>query len=86
MKHLALPLALSLVTLAGCQTSTDPNHANVYGSPVGQRAVGNREGVMISNVWNELDAFPVAEKHCQKYGRSAKFKSAQGYRAAFDCV
>lgn len=81
-----LILMSTLVALAGCQSSTEPSKANVYGSPVGQRVVGNKEGVMISNVWNELDAFPVAEKHCQQYGRSAKFKSSQGYRASFDCV
>ncbi|CDN47582.1 hypothetical protein [Neorhizobium galegae] len=85
MRH-KIALMLALVALAGCQSSTDPSNANVYGSPVGQRVVGNKEGVMISNVWNELDAFPVAERHCKQYGRSAKFKSSQGYRASFDCV
>ncbi len=84
--HLKLPLMLTLVALAGCQSYTEPNKANVYGSPVGQRVVGNKEGVMISNVWNELDAFPIAEKHCQKYGRSAKHQATQAYRASFSCV
>lgn len=83
MKYLIVSLTLAL---AGCQSSTEPSNANVYGSPVGQRVVGNKEGVMISNVWNELDAFPIAEKHCQKYGRSAKHQSTQAYRASFSCV
>lgn len=81
-----LPLMLTLAALAGCQSSTEPSKANVYGSPVGQRVVGNKEGVMISNVWNELDAFPIAEKHCKQYGRSAKHQSSQGHRASFSCV
>ncbi len=84
--RLKLPLMLTLAALAGCQSSTEPSKANVYGSPVGQRVVGNKESVMISNVWNELDAFPIAEKHCKQFGKSAKFRSSQGYRAAFDCI
>lgn len=78
--------AISVLVLTGCQSSTDPQKANVYGSAFGQRVVGNKNGVMISNVWNEMDAFPVAERHCQKYGRSARFSYSQGYRAAFDCI
>jgi hypothetical protein len=86
MKHLKITVTFTLAILAGCQASTDPSHPNVYGSPVGQRVAGNKEGVMISNVWNELDAFPITERFCKQYGMTAKFKSSQGYRAAYDCV
>lgn len=79
-------IIVSTLVLAGCQSSTDPQNANVYGSPFGQNVVGNKNTVMISNVWNEMDAFPIAERHCQKYGKSARFSYSQGYRAAFDCI
>lgn len=85
-KFSKLTLAISVLVLAGCQSSTDPQNANVYGSAFGQRVVGNKNTVMISNVWNEMDAFPIAERHCQKYGRSARLSYSQGYRAAFDCI
>lgn len=74
------------IILAGCSTSSDPKNANVYGSPFGQNVVGNKNGVMIGNVWNEMDAFPVAERFCGQYGKTATYKSTRGYRAAFDCV
>jgi hypothetical protein len=72
--------------LGGCATSIAGNDANIYHSLNGQRIVGNENSVIISNVWNELDAFPLAEQHCKKYGRSARFKSITGVKAAFDCV
>ena len=72
--------------LAGCQASTDPNNPNIYGSPFGQGIVGNKYSVMISNVWNEMDAFQLAQRYCEKWGRSARFSYSAGYRAAFDCL
>ena len=59
--------------------------------------VGNKNYVSIGNVWNEMDALPLAEEHCSKYGRTAKFNSmvvllkekipmVENYRARFDCV
>ncbi|GGA51755.1 hypothetical protein GCM10011499_22240 [Pelagibacterium lentulum] len=72
--------------LTGCATSTDPENANIYGGPFGNNVTGNEHGVIIGNVWNEMDAFPVAERFCGQYGKAAKHKSTQGYRASFDCV
>jgi len=71
-----------LLTVGACATSD----ANIYGSFIGQRVVGNKNYVTISNVWNEMDALPLAEQHCSKYGRSALFKKMEGQRAIFDCV
>ena len=72
--------------LAACQTSTDPAHPNIYGSPFGQGIVGNKYSVMISNVWNEMDAFQLAQRYCEQWGRNARFSYSTGYRAGFDCL
>jgi hypothetical protein len=60
--------------------------ANIYHSLQGQQVVGNENSVIISNVWNEMDALPLADQHCKKYSKSARFKSFGGARAAFDCI
>jgi hypothetical protein len=77
-------LAASLcATLCGCASSD----ANIYGSPMGQRVVGNEAYVTISNVWNEMDGLPLAEKHCGQFDKAARFKGMEGgYRAIYDCV
>lgn len=76
---LAASTAILLTACAG-------TNSNVYGCCFGQEAVGNKNFVTISNVWNEMDALPVAEQHCAKFNRSATFKVMNGYRATFDCV
>ena len=84
-----LPLGCVLAAhfaLAACQTSTDPAHPNIYGSLFGQGVVGNKDSVMISNVWNEMDAFQVAQRYCEQWGRNARFSYSTGYRAGFDCL
>ena len=40
----------------------------------------------VSNVWNEMDALPLAEQNCSKFDRVAKFSRMEGNRAIFDCV
>ena len=67
--------------LTACSSSN-----NIYGCCVGQNVVGNKNYVTVSNVWNEMGALPLAEKHCSQYKRSAKFQKMEGYRAIFDCV
>jgi hypothetical protein len=34
-------------------------------APLGKGAVGNDQYVTISNVWNEMDALPLAEAHAE---------------------
>lgn len=80
---IAIMLAASL---AGCASRIAGDNANIYNSLNGQRIIGNENSVIVSNVWNEMDAFPLAEQHCKKYGRSARFRSITGVKAAFDCV
>lgn len=73
MKYLASIAALSL---AACAT-TPAGYANVSGNAV---------SVIVSNVWNQADALPLAEAHCQKYGKSAQFRAIDNHHASFDCV
>ena len=73
---------LSSIALVGCaQNGNSP-----YWCCLGQNVVGNKNYVTITNVWNEMDALPLAETHCNKFDRSAIFNKMEGTRAVFDCV
>jgi hypothetical protein len=83
--------ATILLVLAGLSLSTaqsaERGSANIYPFDLfGQRIVGNEAYVTISNVWNEMDALPLAERHCGKFGKVPRFKAFGGARAVFDCV
>lgn len=86
MRTVTAFFATVLVTL----TLTSAAHAQLrketHGGLFGQTAVGNEEGVAITNVWDAADAFPIAEQFCQYYGRKAKFNRMDGYTASFECV
>jgi hypothetical protein len=84
MKKFAI-IAACAAALCGCQ-STSLEHPNLYGSPFGQHVVGNKNSVIISNIWNEMDAFALADKWCAQYGRTARFSYGAGYRAGYDCL
>lgn len=77
-----LIVIFSLSVLGAC-AKTD---ANIYGCCIGQRIVGNKNYVTISNVWSEMKALPLADKHCAKFDRSARFNHMEKHRAIFDCV
>ena len=71
--------------LIGCAGTQEDAH--IYPGLFGQRIVGNENYVTVSNVWNEMDGLPLAEKHCRKYGKSAKFTHVEKpFRAIYDCV
>lgn len=75
-------IILSMLALSACASD-----ANIYrGGLFGQNIVGNKNYVSITNVWNEMDALPLAEQHCSKHGKSADFEKMEGYRAIFKCV
>lgn len=78
MRWTSIVLALSL---SGCASD-----ANIYGGLFGQRVVGNEVYVSVSNVWNEMDALPLADGHCKQYGKVARFKHMEAHRATYDCV
>jgi hypothetical protein len=78
-------LALS-ATLAGCAGSQAGNDAHIYPGLFGQNVVGNETYVTVSNVYNEMDALPLAERHCKQFSKAARFKQMIGIRAVFDCI
>ena len=82
MRPVIMVAVLALAPLAACTSD-----ANIYpGGLVGQRIVGNEAYVTISNVWNEMDGLRLADSHCGKYGKVARFNRMEGYRADYDCV
>lgn len=79
MRILMLAIAAALT---GCASD-----ANIYPLGLfGQDVVGNATYVSVSNVWNEMDALPLADRHCAQYGKAARFNHMERFRATFDCV
>jgi len=68
--------------LLGCSSDAHIYRLGLFG----QNVVGDEAYVTVSNVWNEMDGLPLAEKHCKQYGRVARFTHMEGYRAIYDCV
>ena len=58
---------------------------NLYGCFVGQRVVGNEMYVSVGNVYNEMDALPLADKHCANHGKKASEKEFKNCVARYDC-
>ena len=81
MRYLAL---MATMALAGC--SFAGNDAHIYPCCFGQNVVGNETYVSVSNVYNEMDALPLADSHCAKYDKVARFNHMERIRAVFDCV
>ena len=46
---------------------------------------GNKNYVTLTLYGEEKEALPYAEQHCQKYARSARYKSSEKYKVIFDC-
>jgi hypothetical protein len=80
MNRYLIPICISLCGCAGAQD------AHIYPGLFGQRVVGNEAYVTISNVYNEMDALPLADRHCSRFGRIARLNRMEGARAIFDCV
>ena len=78
-----LLMGLLAMSVTGCGREQD---ANLYGGPLGQTVDGNKNYVLVTNVWTSTDALPLAEEHCAQFGRSALLKSYNGFNAKFDCV
>lgn len=77
-----MALLALLVLPAGCAQPA----ARIYPGLFGQNVVGNQTYVTVSNVWNEMDALPLAESHCKQFGKSARFSHMEAHRAIYDCV
>lgn len=73
---------LAVLLVSAC--ATGPN--NIYGGAFGQKVTGNEVSVTVSNVWNQADALPLADRHCRQFAKAARFHSMEGNAASFDCI
>ena len=71
------------LAIAGCVGNED---AHIYPGLFGQNVVGNAAYVTVSNVYNDMDALPLADRHCGRFGKVARFNHMEGPRAVFDCA
>jgi hypothetical protein len=69
-------MAIAALALSGCAS----------GRVLPAGVSGNEVYVAVSNVWNEAEALPYAEKHCRQYGKAPRLAEMKGYTARFDCV
>jgi hypothetical protein len=79
-------VAATAFALALCGCAGNYPASNIYPCCIGQSVVGNAAYVTVANVYNEMEALPLAQKHCAEHGRMARFSRMQGPRAVFDCV
>jgi hypothetical protein len=71
---------LLAVVVAGC-ASTGPG----VDPSTGLRVTGNETSVLIAPTANQEVAFPLAERHCARYGKVAHYSHRDGFRQVFDC-
>jgi len=76
------PIVGMAFLLAGCSQFDSRINPGLFSPDV----VGNETYVTVSNVWNEMDALPLADRHCRTYGKAARFNHMEGHRAIYDCV
>jgi hypothetical protein len=74
--------AVLSVSLCSCSAYND---RSVHRNLVGPTVVGDGNSVLVSHVRNQTDGQPLAEKHCKRFGKSARFNRMEGARAYFDC-
>jgi hypothetical protein len=70
--------ALFSLSLCSCAAHNDTNM-------VGLTAVGDDRQVTVSHVRNKTDGFPLADKHCKQFGKSARLDKMEGTRAIYNC-
>jgi hypothetical protein len=75
---------LLLVSCANPNAKLVGNKANIYGG-LGQTVNGDSNSVTIFNIWNAEDAKPVAEQHCNKYGKKVVSMTFQGITGYYEC-
>jgi len=75
-------MVLAAAALSGCGSPDQ-----VYGlGLVPQEVTGDAEKVSVFNVWSGGDALPLAERHCQQFGKKAEFVKMSGITANFICA
>ena len=73
--------ALLSISLRSCGTFND---GSVHRNLVGPTVVGDGNSVLVSHVRNQTDGQQLAEKHCKRFRKSARFNRMEGVRAFFD--
>ena len=81
MKIIVTAAVLS-ISLCSCGAYND---RSVHRNLVGPTVVGDGNSVLVSHVRNQADGQQLAEKHCKRFGKSARFNRMEGIRAFFDC-
>ena len=76
--------AATLLSIALCSCAAH-NNAKISHNLVGPTVVGDGSSVLVSHVRNQTDGQQLAEKHCKRFGKSARFNRMEGVRAYFDC-
>jgi hypothetical protein len=76
--------AAALLSIALCSCAVH-NDTGISRHLVGPTAVGDGNSVLVSHVRNQTDGQHLAEKHCKRFGKSARFNRIEGVRAYFDC-
>jgi predicted naringenin-chalcone synthase len=74
--------ALLSISTCSCAARNDKSDDR---NLVGPTVVGDGNSVLVSHVRNQTDGQPLAEKHCKRFGKSARFNRMEGLRAFFDC-
>ena len=69
-------LLLALVLLTGCSGRETTQ----------KRVIGNGAYVSVWDISDEIDAMPLADRHCRQYGKSARLREMIGDRAIYECV
>jgi predicted naringenin-chalcone synthase len=77
-------VAAALLSISLCSCSAY-NDRSVHRNLVGPTVVGDGNSVLVSHVRNQADGQQLADKHCQRFGKSAQFNRMEGVRAFFDC-
>jgi hypothetical protein len=81
MKIIVAAAVLS-ISLCGCSAFND---RSIYRNPVSPTVIGDGNSVLVSNAQNEAEGQELAEQHCKRFGKSARFNRMEGVRAFFDC-
>jgi hypothetical protein len=77
----------SIFVLVLCTLGACSNENQVYGlGVVPQSVTGDENAVSVFNVWSAGAAMPLAERHCQNYGKRASYERMSGITAIFSCV
>ena len=74
--------ALISVSLCSCVARHD---TNIQRNMVGATVAGDNQYATVAHVRNEKDGQRLADKHCSRFGKSARFDKMEGTRAIYKC-